>query len=78
MKYLFIIGEHSDFDSEPFRQFLQYIMDMPTGKPFQLFLYKYNADILAAEFPYLCKHGTEKKALALYPNIVLKCVDIGL
>ena len=54
MKYLFIIGEPQHFDSELFRLFLQYIMDMEGGKPFQMFLYKFNADILRIEYPYLC------------------------
>lgn len=30
------------------------------------------------EFPYLFLEGDRKKALALYPNIILKCVDLGL
>lgn len=78
MKYLFIIGDPKDFDSELFRLFLQYIMDMDGGKPFQMFLYKFNADLLSTEFPYLCLQGTEKKYLALYPLMMLKCVDLGI
>lgn len=77
MKYLFIIGFHHDFDSDLFRTFVQFIMDLPTGKPFQVFLYKFNSDILAVEFPYLCLEGDKRKALSLYPNIILKCVDVG-
>jgi len=42
-----------------------------------MFLYKYNQDILQIEYPYLYCEGDKKKALALYPNIVLKCIDIG-
>jgi hypothetical protein len=53
MKYLFIVGEHKDFDTENFRNFLDLIIKMEGGKPFQMFLYKYNEDILKIEFPYL-------------------------
>lgn len=77
MKYLFVIGEQSDFDSSSFRVFLQYIISMDGGKPFQMFLYKFNSDILKIEYPYLCLEGDQKKFLALYPNIVLKCKDLG-
>ena len=77
MKYLFIIGEQSDFDSSSFRSFLQHIIDLDGGKPFQLFLYKFNLDILKIEYPYLHLEGEEKKFLALYPNMLLKCKDIG-
>ena len=34
MKYLFIIGEQSDFDSSSFRAFLQHIIELEGGKPF--------------------------------------------
>ena len=78
MKYLFIIGDHSDFDNDSFRSFLTLIMELPGGKPFQMFLYKFNAEILQVEYPYLNLEGDKKKALALYPNIILKCVDLGL
>lgn len=77
MKYLFIIGEQCDFDNEVFRSFISLIMNLEGGKPFQLFLYKYNGDILQVEFPYMCLENETKKALSLYPNIVLKCIDIG-
>lgn len=77
-KYLFIIGFHDDFDNDTFRDFIKFLMDLPTGKPFQLFLYKYNQEILQIEFPYLYLEGDKKKALSLYPNILLKCVDLGL
>ena len=40
-------------------------------------LYKYNGEILSAEYPYLTLEGDVKKALALYPNIVLKNKDLG-
>ena len=43
-----------------------------------MFLYKFNAEILELEFPYLYLEGDNKKALALFPNIILKCVDIGV
>ena len=78
MKYLFIIGDSADFDNETFRLFLQHIMDMDGGKPFQMFLYKFNKDILGVEYPYLCLEGSTKKHLALYPLIALKLHDIGL
>ena len=78
MKYLFIIGEPHNFDCEEFRSFLTIIMGMSGGKPFQMFLYKFNAEILKIEYPYLCLTGKEKKHLALYPLIMLKCVDIGI
>lgn len=42
MKYLFIIGENCDFDSHNFRAFLQHILSLEGGKPFQMFLYKFN------------------------------------
>ena len=34
MKYLFIIGEHKDFDTENFRNFLDLMIKMERGKPF--------------------------------------------
>jgi len=43
-----------------------------------MFLYKFNADILKVEYPYLCLTGSERKHLALYPLIMLKCVDLGI
>jgi hypothetical protein len=46
MKYLFIIGDNADFDNATFREFLQLIMDLPGGKPFQMFLHKFKAEIL--------------------------------
>ena len=52
-------------------------MNLEGGKPFQLFLYKWNGDILKVEFPYIYLENDTKKALSLYPNIILKCVDIG-
>ena len=51
---------------------------MQGGKPFQMFLYKFNSDILKIEYPYLCLNGKEKKHLALYPLIMLKCVDLAI
>ena len=47
------------------------------GKPFQMFLYKFNQEILKIEYPYICLEGDQKKALALYPNIIFKCKDLG-
>jgi hypothetical protein len=78
MKYLFIIGEQKDFDSETFRKFLELIIKSEGGKPFQMFLYKYNEDILKIEYPYLHVEGQSKKALALYPYIILKCKDVNV
>ena len=40
-------------------------------------LYKYNGEILKAEYPYLTLEGDNKKYLALYPNIILKNKDLG-
>lgn len=77
MKYIFVIGNHSDFDSHDFRVFLQHILDLDGGRPFQLFLYKYNQDILNIEYPYLSLSGQEKKYLALYPNLLLRTIDLG-
>ena len=34
MKYLFVIGDQSDFDSAEFRAFLEHIITMEGGKPF--------------------------------------------
>jgi len=42
-----------------------------------MFLYKFNQDILQIEYPYLHLQGEEKKFLALYPNILMKCKDLG-
>ena len=50
-------------------------MDM--SKPFQMFMYKFNEDILKIEYPYLHLEGDNKKFLALYPNILLKCKDLN-
>ena len=47
------------------------------GKPFQMFLYKFNQEILKIEYPYICLEGDQKKALALYPNIIFICKDLG-
>ena len=46
MKYLFIIGNHKDFDNEHFRAFLDTIVGMEGGSPFKMFLYKFNHEIL--------------------------------
>lgn len=40
-------------------------------------LYKFNGEILKAEYPYLTLEGDTKKFLALYPNIILKNKDLG-
>jgi len=78
MKYLFIIGDPNDFDSEPFRQFLRIILESDVKKPFKMFLYKFNQSILETEFPYLWLQGTTKKGLGLYPNFIMKCIDLKL
>ena len=78
MKYLFVIGDNADFDNATFREFMQIVIDLPSGKPFQMFLHKFKAEILQVEYPYLSLEGDTQKKLSLYPNIVLKCVDIGL
>ena len=72
MKYLFVVGQGTDFESELFQEFLGHIISMEGGKPFRMFLYKFNAEILKNQFPYLCLEGEIKKALALYPLIILK------
>ena len=77
MKYLFVIGDPSDFDSSPFRTFISHILSMESSKPFQMFMYKFNEEILKIEYPYLCLEGDNKKYLALYPNIILKCKDLN-
>ena len=77
MKYLFIIGDKANFDSVEFRQFLSHIISLEGNKPFQLFLYQFNGDILKVEYPYLTLEGQQKKYLALYPNIMLRCKDLG-
>lgn len=46
-------------------------------KPFSLFLHRINIEILEAEYPHLCLKGEVKKKLTLYPNIIVKCKDIG-
>jgi len=76
MKYLFIIGSQNDFDNEQFRAFLSTIMELEGKKPFQMFLYKFNEEILTTEFPYIHNSGDKKKALGLYPYFFLKCIDL--
>ena len=46
MKYLFIIGNPSDFETIPFRAFLDHIIKMDGGKPFKLFLHKFKSEYL--------------------------------
>mmetsp|Transcript_31357 Transcript_31357/g.47957 ORF Transcript_31357/g.47957 Transcript_31357/m.47957 type:complete len:131 (-) Transcript_31357:557-949(-) len=53
MKYVFVIGDPSDFDTENFKTFLKIILDGDGKKPFKMFLYKFTEQILEAEFPYL-------------------------
>jgi len=72
MKYLFVIGNNENFDTENFRDFLKEIIEMSSSKPFQMFLYKFNAEILQSEFPYLSLENDTKKSLSLFPNIILK------
>ena len=76
MKYVFIIGYKSDFDTPEFRKFLAHIICLNTNKPFKLYVYTYSGEILAAEYPYLTLEGTAKKWLALYPNIMLRSRDL--
>jgi hypothetical protein len=76
MKYLFIIGDHSDFDNEVFRTFLETIISMEGSKPFKMFLYKFNHDILKVEYPYLFVENQVEKRLALYPYVILNSKNI--
>ena len=76
MKYLFIIGDHSDFDNEVFRTFLETIISMEGSKPFKMFLYKFNHDILNVEYPYLFVENQVEKRLALYPYVILNSKNI--
>jgi hypothetical protein len=78
MKYLFIIGDHADFDNEVFRTFLETIVNMEGGKPFKMFLYKFNHEILQVEYPYLFVQNQDEKRLALYPYIVLNSKNINM
>jgi len=41
-------------------------------------MHRFKKEILEYEFPYLMLKQVEKKKLDLYPNIILKCKDIGL
>ena len=43
-----------------------------------MFLYKFNAEILQEEYPYLYLENETTKSLSLFPNIILKQVDIGV
>ena len=47
-------------------------------KPFTIFFHRINLQIIEAEYPHLFIKGNEKKKLTLYPNIILKCKDIGM
>lgn len=76
-KYLFLIGDLNDFESSSFSLLLQELLrrDM---RPFNLFLHRFNGEIAEVDFPHLCIKGEERKKLALYPNIVIKCKDIAM
>ena len=37
-----------------------------------------NTSILELEYPHLMVRGSEKKKLKLYPNIIVKCKDLGI
>jgi hypothetical protein len=76
-KYVFIIGDPADFNKGQFSQLLKSILDKDM-KPFSLFMQKLSTEIAETEYPHLCIKSDEKKKLALYPNIVVKCKDIGL
>ena len=76
MKYLFIIGDHADFDSEQFREFLETIVGMEGGSPFKMFLYKFNHEILQIEYPYLFVENQDTKKLSLYPYIILNSKNL--
>ena len=78
MKYLFIIGDHKDFDNEHFRAFLDTIVGMEGGSPFKMFLYKFNHEILQMEYPYLFRENQELKKLSLYPYIILNSKNINM
>ena len=47
-------------------------------KPFSLFLHWMKPEIVKIEFPHLAIIENEKKKLALYPGIIVKCKDIGV
>lgn len=47
-------------------------------KPFCLYLHRFKPEILEAEYPHLTIKQNEKKKLSLYPNIIIKCKDVGL
>lgn len=46
-------------------------------KPFSLYLHRINVEILKVEYKHICVEGVEKKKLTMYPNIIVKCKDIG-
>ena len=37
-----------------------------------------NTSILELEYPHLMVRSSEKKRLKLYPNIIVKCKDLGI
>jgi hypothetical protein len=41
-------------------------------------MHRFKKDILELEFPFLMLKKEQKKKLGLYPEILLKCKDIGL
>ena len=45
-------------------------------KPFSIWLHRIKTDLLEIEYPHLAIHNGEKKKLALYPGIIVKCKDI--
>lgn len=47
-------------------------------KPFALFFHRLKLEMTELEYPHLLIKNDEKKKLALYPGIILKCKDLGL
>jgi hypothetical protein len=74
-KHVFIIG--TDFSSPAFLRIMQAIQSEEM-RPFSLYLHRLKAVLAEKEYPHLAIHGLEKKKLALYPMIMVKCKDIGI
>ena len=47
-------------------------------KPFSLYLHRLKVDLGVKEYPHMFIVGNESKKLPLYPQILIKCKDIGV
>ncbi|TNV85423.1 hypothetical protein FGO68_gene442 [Halteria grandinella] len=77
-KHVFVIGDgKQDFESDSFSALLKAIVQAEM-KPFCLYLHRLKPELATSEYAYLIILQNQSRKLALYPQIISKCKDLGV